>query len=213
MSSVWETLSKVDVSDHTEDKNGLTYLSWAWAWGIVKKHYPTATFRKNLYGSENLLIPYMVDTNGYAFVSVTVTIEGEEQTEVLPVLNHANKAVLEPDSFQVNTALQRCLAKCCAMHGLGHYIYAGEDLPEGAVRKVVVEDCKGEKKEVEGVDVVAEVFKTFIPDCDSVDKLRGFWGVNKDAINFLKQNDEKLYNGVLKDFTNRKEVLEKGDAA
>ena len=93
MASVWETLSKVDVSDHTEDKNGLTYLSWAWAWGIVKKHYPNATFRKNLYGSENSMIPYMVDPAGYAFVSVTVTIEGEEQTEVLPVLNHANKAV------------------------------------------------------------------------------------------------------------------------
>ena len=72
MASVWETLSKVDVSDHTEDKNGLTYLSWAWAWGIVKKHYPNATFRKNLYGSENSMIPYMVDPAGYAFVSVTV---------------------------------------------------------------------------------------------------------------------------------------------
>ena len=213
MSSVWETLSKVDVSDQTEDKNGLTYLSWAWAWGIVKKHYPTATFRKNLYGSENSMIPYMVDPAGYAFVSVTVTIEGEEQTEVLPVLNHANKAVSAPDSFQVNTALQRCLAKCCAMHGLGHYIYAGEDLPEGAVRKVVVEDAKGDKKEVEGVDVVAEVFKTFIPDCTTVEQLRGFWGVNKHAISVLKENDEKLYNEVLKDFTSRKEVLEKGEAA
>ena len=213
MSSVWETLSKVDVSDHTEDKNGLTYLSWAWAWGIVKKHYPTATFRKNLYGSENSMIPYMVDPAGYAFVSVTVTIDGEEQTEVLPVLNHANKAVSAPDSFQVNTALQRCLAKCCAMHGLGHYIYAGEDLPEGAVRKVVVEDAKGDKKEVEGVDVVAEVFKTFIPDCATVEQLRGFWGVNKHAISVLKENDEKLYNEVLKDFTSRKEVLEKGEAA
>lgn len=214
MASVWETLSKVDVSDHTEDKNGLTYLSWAWAWGIVKKHYPNATFRKNLYGSENSMIPYMVDPAGYAFVSVTVTIEGEEQTEVLPVLNHANKAVSAPDSFQVNTALQRCLAKCCAMHGLGHYIYAGEDLPEGVEKKVTVESATGERKQVEGLDVLAEVFKTFIPDCDSIETLRGFWGVNKDAINVLKEKDEALYNEVLKDFTDRKTALEaKGEAA
>ena len=142
MASVWETLSKVDVSDHTEDKNGLTYLSWAWAWG-TKKHYPNATFRKNLYGSENSMIPYMVDPAVMRLFSVTVTIEGEEQTEVLPVLNHANKAVSAPDSFQVNTALQRCLAKCCAMHGLGHYIYAGEDLPEGVEKKVTVESAAG----------------------------------------------------------------------
>ena len=214
MASVWETLSKVDVSDHTEDKNGLTYLSWAWAWGIVKKHYPNATFKKNLYGGENSMSPYMMDPAGYAFVSVTVTIDGEEQTEVLPVLNHANKAVSTPDSFQVNTALQRCLAKCCAMHGLGHYIYAGEDLPEGMEKKIVVENGAGERREVEGVDVLAEVFKTFIPDCDSVEKLRGFWGVNKEAINILKEKDEALYNEVLKDFTNRKDALEaKGEAA
>lgn len=215
MSSVWETLSNIDVNEHTEKKNGLTYLSWAWAWGIVKKHYPSATFKKNLYyRTDDAQIPYMVDANGYAFVSVTVEIEGHVQTEVLPVLNHANKPVQNPDSFQVNTALQRCLAKCCAMHGLGHYIYAGEDLPEGVERKVVVESTTGEVKEVEGVSMVADVFNTFIPECKTVDELRGFWGSNKGAIDALKSNDEGLYNQVLANFTSHKDSLEaKGEAA
>tara|TARA_B100000902_G_scaffold376051_1_gene406688 strand:+ start:465 stop:1115 length:651 start_codon:yes stop_codon:yes gene_type:complete len=216
MSSVWETLSKIDVSDHTEEKNGLTYLSWAWAWGIVKKHYPKATFTKNLYSSANndCTLPYMIDPAGYAFVSVTVDVGGESQTEVLPVLNHANKAVSQPDSFQVNTALQRCLTKCLAFHGLGHYIYAGEDLPEGVEQKVTIESSSGEKKDVEGLSLVADVFNTFIPECKTVDELRGFWGINKQAIDILKKGDKPLFDTVLKKFTDHKESIEpKGEAA
>jgi hypothetical protein len=214
--SVWETLSNIDVNEHTESKNGLTYLSWAWAWGIVKKNFPKATFTKNLYSSANndCTLPYMIDPAGYAFVSVTVNIEDESQTEVLPVLNHANKAVSSPDSFQVNTALQRCLAKCCAMHGLGHYIYAGEDLPEGAEKKIVIESSEGKKEEVEGVSLAANVFNTFIPECKTTDELRGFWGVNKSAIDALKNGDESLYNSVLANFKAHAEKLEpKGEAA
>lgn len=217
MSSVWETLSQIDVSEHTEEKNGLTYLSWAWAWGIVKKHYPKTTFTKNLYSSANndCTLPYMIDPAGYAFVSVTVDIEGETQTEVLPVLNHANKAVSQPDSFQVNTALQRCLTKCLAFHGLGHYIYAGEDLPEGAEQKIVVENSNGNKKEVEGLSTVAEVFNTFIPECKTLKELRAFWGANKNAISALEK-DKTLYDSVLKKFTGYAKTLEaneKGEAA
>ena len=217
MSSVWETLSKIDVSEHTEEKNGLTYLSWAWAWGIVKKHYPKTTFTKNLYSSANndCTLPYMIDPAGYAFVSVTVDIEGETQTEVLPVLNHANKAVSQPDSFQVNTALQRCLTKCLAFHGLGHYIYAGEDLPEGVEQKIVVENANGSKQEVEGLGTVAEVFNTFIPECKTLKELRAFWGANKNAISALEK-DKTLYDSVLKKFTGYAKTLEaneKGEAA
>ena len=217
MSSVWETLSQIDVSEHTEEKNGLTYLSWAWAWGIVKKYYPKATFTKNLYSSANndCTLPYMIDPAGYAFVSVTVDIEGETQTEVLPVLNHANKAVSQPDSFQVNTALQRCLTKCLAFHGLGHYIYAGEDLPEGVEQKIVVENANGSKQEVEGLGTVAEVFNTFIPECKTLKELRAFWGANKNAISALEK-DKTLYDSVLKKFTGYAKTLEaneKGEAA
>ena len=212
MSSVWETLSKIDVSKHTEEKNGLTYLSWAWAWGIVKQHYPLARFQKNLFDSTNTKMPYMIDPSGFAFVSVTVFIEDEEQTELLPVLDFANKPVANPNSFQVNTALQRCLAKCCAMHGLGHYIYAGEDLPQGVEKTVSVEDAEGNKKDVQGLETLAEVFTTWIPECADIKALRGFWAANKDAIEVLENGDKQLYDKVYGMFIEKSNNLKKKDA-
>jgi len=207
MSSVWETLSKVDVSDHIEKKNGLSYISWAWAWGIVKKHYPKTTFTKNLYSSANndCTLPYMIDPAGYAFVSVTVDIEDESQTEVMPVLDYANKSVSQPNSFQVNTALQRCLTKCLAFHGLGHYIYAGEDLPEGVIeekkeKKATIKSSSGEVKEEASYSVMADVFNSFISECDTYKKLTAFWGENKVALNILESGDEALYNAVVANF-------------
>lgn len=127
--TVWETLSKINVNDHTEKKNGLTYLSWAWAWGVLKEHYPSATFQKHVQPSG---IPYIIDANGYAYVQVTVTVEEESATELFPVLDHRNRAIQNPNAFDVNSAMQRCLAKCISYLGLGHYIYAGEDLPQDA---------------------------------------------------------------------------------
>ncbi len=212
MSSVWETLSKIDVSKHTEEKNGLTYLSWAWAWGIVKQHYPLARFQKNLFDSTNTKMPYMIDPSGFAFVSVTVFIEDEEQTELLPVLDFANKPVANPNSFQVNTALQRCLAKCCAMHGLGHYIYAGEDLPQGVEKTVSIEDAEGNKKDVQGLQTLAEVFTTWIPECADIKALRGFWAANKDAIEILENGDKQLYDKVYGMFIEKSNNLKKKDA-
>ena len=125
--SVWETLSKVNVNDHTEKKNGLTYLSWAWAWGVLKEHYPEATFEKHIQDNG---MPYIMDANGFAYVQVTVTVDGISATELFPVLDYKNKAVVKPDSFAINTAMQRALAKAISYHGLGHYIYAGEDVPQ-----------------------------------------------------------------------------------
>lgn len=234
MSSVWETLSKVDVSDHTEEKNGLTYLSWAWAWGEVKNNFPQAKYVKHIWNTETYLdnpdrpdrgLPFTKDEHGYAYVAVTVRIGEDEQTEIMPVLNYSNKAVQNPDSFQVNTALQRCLAKCCAMHGLGHYIYAGEDLPQGVEekgekleksveQKVTVTTSDGSKEVVEGLRVVADVFNNFIPDCTDLDVLRKFWGENKDALKILEKGDSALYQKVLGNFTAHSETLKpKGEAA
>ena len=123
--SVWKTLSRIDVSEHTEKKGNFTYLSWAWAWGQLKDSFPEATFVKHEYEG----LPYMEAGSGDAYVKVSVTVGDHTLTETMPVLNHQNKSVKNPDSFTVNTSLQRCLAKAIAMHGLGHYIYAGEDLP------------------------------------------------------------------------------------
>lgn len=126
--SVFETLSKINVNDKTEKKNGLTYLSWAWAWGEVKKHFPTAnyTIYENSYGMD-----YFSDGRT-CWVKTGVTIEGLEHIEYLPVMDYKNKSipVESVTSFDVNKAIQRSLTKAVARHGLGLYIYAGEDLPE-----------------------------------------------------------------------------------
>ena len=121
----WDILSKIDCADKVENKNGLTYLSWAWAWGILKAHFPDAYFEKHYFDG----LPYASDPQGYAYVKVSVTVEGAEVTETMPVLDYRNKAVKNPDAFSVNSSLQRCLTKAISYHGLGHYIYAGEDLP------------------------------------------------------------------------------------
>jgi hypothetical protein len=127
--SIFQVLSSVNVNGHTEKKNGLTYLSWAWAWAEIKKAYPNAlyTIYENADG-------WCYHTDGRtAWVKTGVTIEGIEYIEHLPVMDHRNKSIpLESiTSFDVNKAIQRSLTKACARHGLGLYIYAGEDLPDG----------------------------------------------------------------------------------
>lgn len=119
-------LLKINVNDHTEKKNGLTYLSWAWAWAEVLKLDPRATWAAHEWGG----MPAMFLPDGSAMVKVSVTIKGDTKWCSLPVMDHRNKAIKQPDAFAVNTATMRCLAKAIAMHGLGLYIYAGEDLPE-----------------------------------------------------------------------------------
>ena len=120
-------LLKINVNDHTEKKGNLTYLSWAWAWAEVLKIDPAARWTAHEWND----VPVMYLKNGTAMVKVSVEIKGDIKTCVLPVMDHRNRAVIDPDSFQVNTAIMRCLAKAIAMHGLGLYIYSGEDLPEG----------------------------------------------------------------------------------
>ena len=128
MASVFETLSKIDVSDHIEEKNGLKYLSWAWAWATLKKHYPNATY--TVYERPDGRIYW--DDGRTAWVKTGVTVEGLEHIERLPVMDFRNKSILVEDitSVDVNKAIQRSTTKAIARHGLGLYIYAGEDLPE-----------------------------------------------------------------------------------
>ena len=136
--TVWERLSQIDVNEHTEKKGNLTYLSWAWAWATLKNEYPGASFQKHFFDhiskEGEMKLPYAIDGEGYAYVRVTVRVEDVEVTETLPVLGNNNRSVKNPDSFAVNTSLQRCLAKAIAYHGLGHYIYAGEDLPVETIK-------------------------------------------------------------------------------
>lgn len=124
----FEVLNSINVSDKTEQKNGLTYLSWAWAWGEVKKLYPDANYK--IYETETGCI-YWTDGKT-AWVKTGVTINNIEHIEYLPVMDYKNKSILIENitSFDVNKAIQRSLTKAVARHGLGLYIYAGEDLPE-----------------------------------------------------------------------------------
>lgn len=130
--SVFDVLNEINVNGHTEKKNGLTYLSWAWAWTEVKKHYPSAfyTIYENTLPS-GYVVNYFTDGKT-AYVKTGVTIDGLEHIEELPVMDFRNKSILLENltSFDVNKAIQRSLTKAVARHGLGLYIYAGEDLPE-----------------------------------------------------------------------------------
>ena len=128
--SVFEVLNAIDCSEHIEKKNGLTYLSWAWAWQILKKHYPAATYQiyEDAQGRN-----YHTDGRT-CWVKTGVSVEGIEHIEYLPVMDFRNASILvdKVTSFDVNKAIQRSLTKAVARHGLGLYIYAGEDLPDAA---------------------------------------------------------------------------------
>ena len=120
------SMLKTNVNEHTEKKNGLTYLSWAWAWAEALKADPEATYKIEMFEGK----PF-VDINGTAMVFVTVTMFGKPMTCQLPVMDYRNKAIPNPDAFAVNTAIMRCMTKGLALHGLGLYIFSGDDLPEG----------------------------------------------------------------------------------
>ena len=144
----FEKIRKIDVSDHIEKKMGLSYLSWAWAWDEMKKIDETASIQIHQFLDTELLsdiaskqaitpeliealpmIDYKKDKAG-ATVKVSVTLNGRTETETLPVMNFKNKAVINPDAMEINKAHKRCFVKALALHGLGLYIYAGEDLPQ-----------------------------------------------------------------------------------
>ena len=133
-------LLALNVNEHTEKKANLTYLSWAWAWAEALKADPQATFNVQMFGDKC----YM-EINGTAMVWVTVTMFGKPMVCQLPVMDNSNKpitiegtttinkygkeVVTKLDSFNVNTAIMRCMTKALSLHGLGLYIYSGDDLP------------------------------------------------------------------------------------
>lgn len=157
--STWAVLSAINCNEHTEQKNGLTYLSWAWAWGIVKENFPTANYKVRQYDGR----PYLFDEMLGYLVTTEVTIDGETIEMSLPVMDGANKAQKHvaytygkynktceaATMFDINTAIMRCLTKNLAMFGLGHYIYAGEDLPK--VSNDMLEEAISAVKECDNI--------------------------------------------------------------
>lgn len=133
----FEMLQSINCNGHTEKKGGLTYLSWAWAWQMVKKTFPDAFY--TIYENKDGM-NYHTDGRT-CWVKTGVTINGLEHIEYLPVMDYKNNsiALAKVTSTDVNKSIQRSLTKACARHGLGLYIYAGEDLPAGEAEKVAVE--------------------------------------------------------------------------
>jgi hypothetical protein len=133
----FEELNKINVNDKTEERNGLTYLSWAWAWGELKKRYPMSYY--TVHENKDGLMYHHDNRTAWVKTGVTV-VDGEfslEHIEYLPVMDFRNKSIGIDSitSFDVNKAIQRSLTKAIARHGLGLYIYAGEDLPDGEVKE------------------------------------------------------------------------------
>ena len=149
--SKFKELRTINVNEHTEKKGKFTYLSWAWAVDQLLQLDPSATWE---YQS-----PMQFGDTLMVFCSVTAF--GKTMTAQLPVLNAQNKAIANPDAFAVNTAMQRCLAKAIALHGIGLYIYAGEDIPTE-----------------EPVDLIADanLWVDSIKNCTSIDELKSVYG-------------------------------------
>jgi len=137
--NVFKTLSEINVNGKTEKKGKFTYLSWAFAWAELKKVSPTATSK--VYHDENTNMPYFASKAG-VIVKVGITIDGLEHINYLPVMDFRNASIPSEkvNMMDVNKAIQRCTVKAIALHGLGLYIYAGEDLPEAP--KETLEDSK-----------------------------------------------------------------------
>jgi len=228
-------LLKLNVQDHVEKKNGLTYLSWAWAWAEALKADPTATFHVDTFQrADATTIPYM-DINGTAMVWVRTTLFSKEMTCMLPVMDHRNKPIQNPDAFQVNTAIMRCLTKCLAMHGLGLYIYAGEDLPEDdgvvpppkpkaekppapptkppakmageAGRFQITVTTKPDATPTDFINIVAEMAVVALEQAKSQADVMEIFKVNRSLFDKVKEIDAECHKDLMEAFKTKKDAL------
>ncbi len=122
---IWKTLSAVDCSEHVEKRNGLSYLSWSWAWRVLMEHYPDAEYSFERFDGTDV----MRYADGTCAVFCTLTIDGLTREMSLPVFDHRHRSITDPDSAAINKNRMRCLVKCIGLFGLGLYLYSGEDLP------------------------------------------------------------------------------------
>jgi len=212
-------LLKLNVNEHVEKKQNLSYLSWAWAWAEALKADPAATFEVKTFDGK----PYM-DVNGTGMVWVTVTMFNKPMTCFLPVMDHRNKPIQNPDSFQVNTAIMRCMTKGLALHGLGLYIYAGEDLPQAEeTAPVIVKAVTPDGTAMADVQVntgqadanaelFAEGMMTYTNHCTDVKGLNSYWKANQGQLDALKVSHPDLYGQVRNRFAElKKQISEKAE--
>jgi hypothetical protein len=155
---LYSDLRQINVNEHTEKKGKLTYLSWAWAVHYLLEDDPSANWK---YGE-----PKMFGETMMVFCSVTAF--GKTMTAQLPVLDYQNKAIKNPSAMDVNTAMQRCLAKAIALHGIGLYIYAGEDLPLVEVDDDAIEEqILVSIRMIESSETIEELKTNYFPAADT----------------------------------------------
>lgn len=220
------TLNSINVNEHTEKKNGLTYLSWAWAWAEVKKQYPGADY--TIWKDEKNR-PYIFDEKLGYMVFTSVTIEGETKEMWLPVMDNANNAMREvpyvkktkykeievaaATMFDINTAIMRCLVKNLAMFGLGLYIYAGEDLPEEIETPEMA--AKKAEEEAKQKNTYIEVISQLLTETNT-DGVKMLEYINEkfkiDAKAFADLNTEQLIFAVRKLGDKKEKAAKQNDA-
>jgi hypothetical protein len=161
--SIFKTLSEINVNNHVEQKGKFNYLSWAWAVAELRLASPTATWE--VVKTDGL--PFCKTECGY-FVEVAVTVDGITLSQIHPVLDNQNKTIPVPNAFQINTSIQRCLVKAIALHGLGLYIYAGEDLPDtdevptiGRAAQALKVDVPALVKQITDTQSLTDLLKVF----------------------------------------------------
>lgn len=221
---IWDTLSKIDVSDYTDDKiiqnRKFTYLSWAWAWGVLMKHYPGSTYTilpEEVY--ENSEVSSKVDgrwvTNKgtTVMVGVEMDIKGVIRRMWLPVMDAKNNAQVNPCARSISDARMRCLVKLLALYGLGHYIYAGEDVPEGDSESASKAGSKSDSPSplapaaVEAARVTYETMSVFADEAKDSVSLEKFWRDNKAPLERLKNVDPESFGKLIGKFKEVKERL------
>jgi len=230
----YKELRQIDVSKYTEKKNGLTYLSWAWAVDQLLLADPKAHW---------FYPEYQRWGNGTVMVFCTVVANDIARTAQLPVMDYRNKAIPEPDAFAINTAMQRCLAKAIALHGLGLYIYNGEDVPpdlgENIIQTPKVSNIPAPAKAVEKAKITPAPktagkpgeWQITVMDTEDakgwlealkggVDALLALTTHPDDVANIFKNNrvvfdkakamDENFYSEMMTEFSKTKAALTKG---
>ena len=212
-------LLSLNVNENTEKKGNLTYLSWAWAWQEALKADPTVNFMVHMFEGQ----PFMKVFDS-AMVWVTVTMFSKPITCFLPVMDFKNKCIKDPDAFEINKTIMRCLTKALALHGLGLYIYAGEDLPETDEKTPVAAPApapapapvKEEKlspgaqdaaNDIAALELFVGGIKEFIGFSKTEADLVSFWKNNQDQLDELKAAMPARYEEVLDLFKQAKAKL------
>ena len=198
--TVWKKLAAIDCNSFVETKGNLTYLSWSHAWELIMDHYPKATYKFKEWDNYDVLYY----KNGTGSVACEVTIDGVTREMWLAIMDHRNQAVSNPSSTQISNTKMRCLTKCLAMFGLGHYIYAGEDVPRDSEAVTSFKNFKDDEERA------AKLLKA-IGSASQVAKLKTVWGNgNGKWVEKLEKDNPDLYFKIYTAYQYKQEKLLEG---